>query len=158
MDLPFGPPWPWSLAGNTVGWRVETAAEGSSVGSVQGQTSAFSNIQGPAQIMPLFDYKLFYYEIVSVSFCDMTTSHSSTPYDISGEMFKWKLWMIAPILLPYQPHSSRHYFCQTLYYREGKIALNHNVKGSHHADIVPVWRRTCSTQEKRKDYYRWKKL
>ena len=29
-------------------------------------------------------------------------------------MFKVKLYIITPILLPYQPHSSRPYFCQTL--------------------------------------------
>ena len=30
-------------------------------------------------------------------------------------MFKLKLYIFTPILLPHQPHSSRHYFCWTLY-------------------------------------------
>ena len=45
-------------------------------------------IQFLAQIMPLFNYKIIYYKIISMSFCSITISHSSTPYDISGEMFK----------------------------------------------------------------------
>ena len=53
--------------------------------------SSFTNIQGPAQIMPLFYYKLFYYNIISISFCNITISHSSLPYDTLGEMFKLKL-------------------------------------------------------------------
>ena len=39
------------------------------------------------------------------------------PYDILGEMFKLKLQIIPPILLPYQLHSSKPYFFQTLYIR-----------------------------------------
>ena len=38
-----------------------------------------------------FCYRIFYYEIISMWFCNVTTSHSSTPYDILGEMFKLKL-------------------------------------------------------------------
>ena len=38
---------------------------------------------GPAQITPPFCYK-----IVSMQFCNITISHSSTPYDILGEMFQ----------------------------------------------------------------------
>ena len=56
----------------------------------------------------------FYYKIISMEFCNITISHSSTPYGILGEMFKLKLEMTTPILSPYQPHSSRRYFCQTL--------------------------------------------
>ena len=41
------------------------------------------NIQGLAQITPLF-----YYKIISMSFCNITISHSSAPQDILGEMFK----------------------------------------------------------------------
>ena len=44
-----------------------------------------------AQIMSLFYYKIFYYKIISVQFCNITISHSSTSYDILGEMFKIKL-------------------------------------------------------------------
>ena len=46
---------------------------------------------GPAQITSLFYYKLFYFKVISMSFCNITISHSSTPCDILGEMFKWKL-------------------------------------------------------------------
>ena len=45
----------------------------------------FSEIQGPAQIMPPF-----YYKIISMEFCNITVSHSSTLY-ILGEMFKLNL-------------------------------------------------------------------
>ena len=46
-------------------------------------------IQGPAQIMPHFYYKIFfYYKTISMSFCNITILHSSAPYDILGEMFK----------------------------------------------------------------------
>ena len=44
------------------------------------------NIQVPAQITPLV-----YYKTISMQFCNITISHSSTPYDILGEMFKLKL-------------------------------------------------------------------
>lgn len=36
------------------------------------------------------------------------------------------------------------------------MALNHSVKEIPHADIVQVWSRIWRTQEKRKEYYRWK--
>ena len=49
------------------------------------------NIQGPAQITPPFNYRIFHYKIISVYFYNITKSHSSTPYDIFGEMFKLKL-------------------------------------------------------------------
>ena len=49
-----------------------------------------------------------------VKFYNITT-YSSTPYDILGEMFQVNLEIITPMLLPYQPHSSRHYFCWILY-------------------------------------------
>ena len=45
-----------------------------------------SFLQGPTQIMPLF-----YYKIISMSFCNITISHSSTPCDILGKIFKLKL-------------------------------------------------------------------
>ena len=38
-----------------------------------------------------FYYEIFYYKIISMYFCNITISHSSTPYDIVGEMFKLKL-------------------------------------------------------------------
>ena len=49
-------------------------------------TSKYVYIQGPAQVTPPF-----YYKIISMEFCNMTVSHSSTPYDILGEMFRVKL-------------------------------------------------------------------
>ena len=48
-------------------------------------------ILGLAQITPLFYYKIFYYKIITMLFCNITISYSSTPYDTLGEMFKWKL-------------------------------------------------------------------
>ena len=38
-----------------------------------------------------FYYKIFYYKIISMLFCNITISLSSTPYDILGKMFKLKL-------------------------------------------------------------------
>ena len=37
-----------------------------------------------------FCYKIFYYKIISMSFCNIPTSHSSTPYHTLGEMLKLK--------------------------------------------------------------------
>ena len=37
-----------------------------------------------------FYYKIFYYKIISMSFCNITISHPSTLYDILGEVFKLK--------------------------------------------------------------------
>ena len=51
----------------------------------------YVNGHGPAQIMPLFNDKILYYKIISMWFCNITISYSSTPYDILGEMFKLKL-------------------------------------------------------------------
>ena len=48
-------------------------------------------IQSPAQITPPC-----YYQIISVQFCHMAPSHSSTPYDILGEGFKSKLKLLHP--------------------------------------------------------------
>ena len=42
--------------------------------------------QGLAQITPSF-----YYKIISMLFCNIKISHSSTPYGILGDMFKLKL-------------------------------------------------------------------
>ena len=39
----------------------------------------------------LFKYNIFYYKIMSMSFCNITISYSSKPYVILGEMFKLKL-------------------------------------------------------------------
>ena len=39
---------------------------------------------------PLY-YKIFSYKIISMPFCNTTLSHSSTPCDVLGEMFKFKL-------------------------------------------------------------------
>ena len=50
-------------------------------------------------------------------------SCSSTPYAILGKMFKLKLYIIPPILLPYQPHSSRCYFCGLCFCMYPYIAL-----------------------------------
>ena len=36
----------------------------------------------------LFYYKIYYYKIISMSFCNITLAHSSIPNDILGEMFK----------------------------------------------------------------------
>ena len=47
--------------------------------------------QGLAQIAPLLYYKLFSYKIISMQFCNITISQSSSPYDILGKMFKLKL-------------------------------------------------------------------
>ena len=69
---------------------------------------------GPSTNNAPFYYKNFYFKIISMYFCNITISHSSTPYDIVGEMFKIKLDIITPILLPYQPHSGRRYFCRIL--------------------------------------------
>ena len=62
----------------------------------------------------LFYRNLIYYKIISMYFCNITISHSSTPYDVLGLMFKLKVYIIIPILLPYQPHSGRPYFCWVL--------------------------------------------
>ena len=43
---------------------------------------------GPAPTAPPFYYKSFYYRIVSLSFCPVTTSLSSTPYDTLAEVSK----------------------------------------------------------------------
>ena len=59
----------------------------------------------------------FYYKIRSMSFCNITLSHSSTSCAILGEMFTLKLYIITPMLFPYQPHSHRRYSCWTLYVR-----------------------------------------
>ena len=56
--------------------------------------------------MSLFYYKIFFYKITNMPFCNIAISHSSTPYDTVGKMFKLKLWVTTSILLPYQPHSS----------------------------------------------------
>ena len=48
-------------------------------------------IQGPAQVMTPFYCKIFYYKLISMEFYNVTRVHSSTPYDILGEMFKLKL-------------------------------------------------------------------
>ena len=50
--------------------------------------------------------------------CNVAISHSNTWYDILGEMFKLKLWIITPLLSPCQPHSRRHCFCRTLYLQQ----------------------------------------
>ena len=47
-------------------------------------------LQGPGQITPLFNYKNLYYKIISMQLCNITISHSSTPYDTLGAMFKLK--------------------------------------------------------------------
>ena len=52
----------------------------------------------------------------SLSLSDITTSHSSTPCDMLGEMFKGKLEITTPVLLPCQPQSSGPSFCQILYF------------------------------------------
>ena len=72
--------------------------------------TVLSPLSHTGQGLPLFYYKIFYYKIISMSFCNITISYWSTPYDILGEMFKLKVQIITPILLPYQPHWSRHYF------------------------------------------------
>ena len=41
-----------------------------------------------------------------MSFCNITISHSSTPCVILGDTFKLKWWIITPILLPYQTHTT----------------------------------------------------
>ena len=56
--------------------------------------------------MSRFYYKIFFYKITNMPFCNIAISHSSTPYDTVGKMFKLKLWVTTSILLPYQPHSS----------------------------------------------------
>ena len=53
---------------------------------VRGIFSIDAKIQCPSQII-----SLFYYKIISMWFCNVTISLSSTPYDILGEMFKLKL-------------------------------------------------------------------
>lgn len=46
------------------------------------------NTQGLAQIMPLFYYKRFYHKVTSMSFCNITGSHSSTPHDTLSAQIK----------------------------------------------------------------------
>ena len=63
-------------------------------------------IQGPAQIMPHFYYKIFfYYKIISMSFCNITVSHSSAPWH-----FRWHVQiavhLVRDIHIPCQPQSS----------------------------------------------------
>ena len=47
-----------------------------------------------------FYYKIFYYQIISMSFCNITISHSSTPHGIVGEMFTLKLDIMHPYYYP----------------------------------------------------------
>ena len=71
--------------------------------------------QGPAQILPPFlTYKFLYYKVISMSFCNTTTSHSSTPYDTLGEMFELRSISCETFTYPTN-HSRRRYFCRTLY-------------------------------------------
>ena len=71
-------------------------------------------IRGPAQIMPVFYYiKIFYYQIISMWFRNITISHSSTTYDTLGDMFKllsisWETFVCPP------SHTQWRYFCRTL--------------------------------------------
>ena len=51
----------------------------------------FLNIHCLAQITPLFYYKVFYYKIISMQFCNIKISYLNMPYDILSEMFKLKL-------------------------------------------------------------------
>ena len=46
------------------------------------------NTQGRAHGTPLFYYQIFYHKVISMSFCNITTSRSSTPDDILGEVFR----------------------------------------------------------------------
>ena len=57
-------------------------------------------------------------------------------------MFKLKLYIITPILLPYQPHSSRCYFCGTLYF----LRKNSPVTNSDWGMEGRVWVGDCETQ------------
>lgn len=74
-----------------------------------------------------------------MGFCNRALSHSSTPYDVLGEMFKLKLSMITPVSLPHQPHPGRPHFCRALYLtqktrmRRGTYSIwrwGHRVKNS----------------------------
>ena len=68
------------------GYRVRASAESSTKEII---------IQGEAQIMPLF-----YYKMVNMQFCDITISYSCIPCDILGEMFKLKLELLHPYYYP----------------------------------------------------------
>ena len=50
-------------------------------------------------------------------------------------MFKLKLEIITPTLVPYQPHSGRRYFCQTLYYILNVMCCWRNVN-EHYATVL----------------------
>ena len=65
--------------------------------------------------------------------CNVTISHANTPYGILGEMVTLKLYIITPMLLPYKPHSSRPYFCRTLY-TDRKFKRNKMLMTNPHAD------------------------
>ena len=47
-----------------------------------------------------FYYKIFYYKIISMYFCNITISYSSIPYDILGEIFKLKYELLHPHYYP----------------------------------------------------------
>ena len=60
--------------------------------SVGSKASSFLiNGQGLARVTPLFNHKIVYYKILSMPFCNITISHSSTPCEILCELFKLKL-------------------------------------------------------------------
>ena len=67
----------------------------------------WSQIQDPAQIMPPFYYKLFYYKITSVWFYNIMISHLSIPCDTLGEMFKLLpiLWETFSYPTPHHTHA-----------------------------------------------------
>ena len=71
---------------------------------------SFCKLQGLAQIMPLF-----YCKIIHMWLCNMTILHSSTPYNILGEMFKLLSILCETFTYPTN-HTQWCYFCGTLYF------------------------------------------
>ena len=65
------------------------------------------NIYGVVQIISCwYLYQIFYSKIVSMWFCNVIVSHSSTPYGILGEMFKLlSIHLMQNIRIPYLQHS-----------------------------------------------------
>lgn len=62
-------------------------------------------IQDLARLTPLFYYKIVCYKIISISFGDVTVSHSSTPCGILGEKFKLNCGLSHPHSPP-PPHAA----------------------------------------------------
>ena len=98
------------------------------------------------------------YRITSVWFCNITTSHPSTPYDVLGDLFEWKLHITTPMSSPYQPRSSRRGFCQTPYVLKWPIkTIKSKTSGREHVQCVqqiigtPDMMGTCSKQFKTRE-------